>query len=726
MEIRTRFKKGTEQYNELIDWIESVELLKRMLDPNRKSAKDMPKDKQGKIIVDISRPHILANTDYFRKAAIKFKKYGYYTDAFPSTDPQSPFKKFWDEEKRRCREGYIRKSDGEWITGYHYFYLNYSPIMKTEIIGDTVQGGSIQADRIEGFPDFWDGDYLYFHYLDQAEKLGNYGSVLKTRGRGYSYKGGMKLARNYQLYGKSKSYALASDTEYLDTDGLLNKAWDNLSFNNKFLGFAKRLRLKDTMMEKKSGYKKPGDSTEYGFMSSIIGVTLKNAAGKARGKRGKLILWEEAGIFPNILISWRIAQKSLEDGNRVFGMMVAFGTGGEKGANFEGLQALFYKPHAYRVYAIENVFDRNIKGQVCGFFHPEYLNRADCYDKDGNSDVIKALEEVIENRLLIKYSATDSDDIAQAKAEEPITPQEAIMSTESSVFPVDELKNRLAEVVPTLETFTAPHYIGDLVWSGYDSAEFKPKFDKTPIREWPVKRLDTEGAIEIFEQPKLIDGKAHRGRYIGGADTVDDDYGTSYFYIGILDLFTDSIVAEWFGRYRKASSNFDLALKLAVYYNAEINYENKLKGMYSYFYKKGKIHYLADTPEILQDNDYIAKKEAYGNKKKGTPPTPAINAWGRRLQADWMLTYNSYYDDLNFKHIRSIGYMREAVSWNPDANFDRISGGNMLFIFREEKLKHIREGKSLEEKVEEEKVEDGFLNNKKFSIKEDFAEIELN
>jgi hypothetical protein len=423
-----------------------------------------------------------------------------------------------------------------------------------------------------------------------------------------------------------------------------------------------------------------------GFLSAITGVTLKNAPGKARGKRGMLILWEEAGIFPNLLKSWRIAQKSLEDGNRVFGMMIAFGTGGEKGSNFEGLKALFYKPENYRVKTLRNVYDMNVANQKCAFFFPEYLNRADCYDKNGNSDVVKALKEVIVRRLTIKYSGSSAEDTAQAKAEEPLTPQEAVMVTHGSEFPIEELKERLSEIAPVEHSFTASHYVGNLIWKGATMVEFRPVLTDTPIREWPVTRSDTQGLIEIAEMPKSVDNYIPFGRYIGGVDTVDDDYGTSMFAISIMDLYTDKVVAWWIGRFRKADDNFNQALKMAVFYNAQLNYENKLKGFYGYM-SKSMLHYLCDTPEILQDLDYMAKKEHYGNKKKGTPPTPAINRWGRTLQADWLLSKNEYSEQLNYKTEKDIGYIRECISWHLDGNFDRVSARIMLFIMREDKRK---------------------------------------
>ena len=66
----------------------------------------------------------ILNTSKFRQAAIKFQKTGKYCDYPVNT---AEFLKYWDEEKRRCLEGYVA-DDGDYITGYNYFYLNYCPI----------------------------------------------------------------------------------------------------------------------------------------------------------------------------------------------------------------------------------------------------------------------------------------------------------------------------------------------------------------------------------------------------------------------------------------------------------------------------------------------------------------------------------------------------------------------------------------------------------------------
>lgn len=70
----------------------------------------------------------ILNSDKFRQAAIFFKEHGTYTLAPRGT---TDYIQYWEQETDRCLNGYVAP-DGDAITGYHYFYLNYSPIMKLE------------------------------------------------------------------------------------------------------------------------------------------------------------------------------------------------------------------------------------------------------------------------------------------------------------------------------------------------------------------------------------------------------------------------------------------------------------------------------------------------------------------------------------------------------------------------------------------------------------------
>lgn len=277
------------------------------------------------------------NSDKFRQAAIFFKEHGAYTLAPPGT---TDYIKYWDEETNRCLYGYVAP-DGDAISGYNYFYLNYSPIMKLSEVEYTDRYGNkrTRRERILEFPNFWDYDYYYFNAIEEAETEGKHLVVLKSRQRGYSFKGASMLVRNYELIPGSKSFAVASEQKFLIGDGLLTKAWQIMDFIDKHTAWSKQ-RLTSTRMERVSGFKitdEFGKQTEQGYLSSITGITLKNDPERLRGTRGKLVLFEEGGKFPNLETAWRVEQPAVEtDDGVAFGLLIAFGTGGTEGCVMAG------------------------------------------------------------------------------------------------------------------------------------------------------------------------------------------------------------------------------------------------------------------------------------------------------------------------------------------------------------------------------------------------------
>lgn len=283
------------------------------------------------------------NSDKFRQAAIFFKEHGAYTLAPPGT---TDYIKYWDEETNRCLYGYVAP-DGDAISGYNYFYLNYSPIMKLSEVEYTDRYGNkrTRRERILEFPNFWDYDYYYFNAIEEAETEGKHLVVLKSRQRGYSFKGASMLVRNYELIPGSKSFAVASEQKFLIGDGLLTKAWQIMDFIDKNTAWSKQ-RLTSTRMERVSGFKitdEFGKQTEQGYLSSITGITLKNDPERLRGTRGKLVLFEEGGKFPNLETAWRVEQPAVEtDDGVAFGLLIAFGTGGTEGCVMAGSKVYSY------------------------------------------------------------------------------------------------------------------------------------------------------------------------------------------------------------------------------------------------------------------------------------------------------------------------------------------------------------------------------------------------
>lgn len=77
--------------DQLLEYINTVPYLTRLISKDRKRAKDLDRDNQGRIIVDIANPHILEDMDYFRETAIHFQKHGTYTLLRPNSNPTSEY-----------------------------------------------------------------------------------------------------------------------------------------------------------------------------------------------------------------------------------------------------------------------------------------------------------------------------------------------------------------------------------------------------------------------------------------------------------------------------------------------------------------------------------------------------------------------------------------------------------------------------------------------------------
>lgn len=635
----------------------------------------------------------LHDTDKFRQAAIFFQQHGCYTLAPRGT---TDYNKYWEQETDRCINGYTAP-DGEGITGYNYFYLNYSPIMRLKEEEYTDREGNLRKrrQRILEFPSFWDYDYYYFCAIEQAELEGKHMAVLKCRQRGYSFKGGSMLVRNYMLIPGSKNFAIASEQKFLIGDGLLTKAWQIMDFLDKHTAWAKQ-RLVSTRMERTSGYKitdEFGKQTEQGYLSSITGITLKNDPERVRGTRAKLVLWEEGGKFPSLLDAWRIEQPSVEtDDGKAFGLMIAFGTGGTEGASFEGLKELFYNPKSYNVLSFPNIWDEGRENTECAFFVPAYSNLESFdddgnqvyMDKDGNSYKEKAIQNLIDQRNKVKDGGASQQSIDRFISERPIRPADAVLELGKNIFPRKLLMDQLTRIRTNKKLQSMKHIV-DLEWDGNGQvkATEKPSGD---ITNYPLKKGDKpHGSVVIWEYPVK---DPPLGLYIGGCDPYDHDdsftnsLGSTFIFKRVRagEAWTDVIVAEYSGRPDTAEEYYENVRKLLTFYNARLLFENERKGIYPYFTNKHCDYLLADQPDKIISEVF---KDSKVQRRKGCHMTKQIRAYGEGLILEWLL------DEFeeghpNVERVYSEPLIEELIENDGVRNVDRVIALCMVMIYREE------------------------------------------
>lgn len=638
------------------------------------------------------------DTKRFSPAANYYQEHGKYTDLVPGTEA---WKQFWREERRRCLEGY--EVDGVKITGYHYHYLNYFRIDRAV---EVTQGGRTFKKRTYDFPDFYDGDYDFFWLCDIARKgisreeyekleLGidihhddlvgeKQLVVLKARRKGYSYKCASMLCRNYYHLKRSKNFVFAFDKKYLEGDGIYQKAIDGMSFIDSETPFAQpRLVDRPAQMFIKSGYKinVNGADIDQGFQSMIQGISLKDNPDGARGRAGELILFEEMGKFPGLKKAWDVTHHTVKEGKDSLGLMIAFGTGGTEGADFQGAKELFYKPYSNDCIRVNNQWDKGANGTWCGYFVPIYKNLRGFIDKHGNSEEDKARQYEEEQRKKKKQDS-GTDTYSQYVAETPFMPREAILTFDINLLPTQEIAEQIANV----EAHKRYNFgtTGKLVETP-EGIKFKFDMDAKPVYKFPHnKKDDVEGCVVIYESPQRVGEDIPDGMYIAVHDPYAQDTTTEYssFSLGATYIIkrtnkfsttmNNCIVASYVGRPKSRDAYNRQMFMLAEYYNAKIGFENDRGDVIGYAKRTKKLHMLE------REFSFMDKKELQGKTKRsyGMNMTPKRKEEGEIYLREWLLTPVEVYEDgtkkLVLHTIVDPALLEELLNYNKKGNFDRV------------------------------------------------------
>jgi hypothetical protein len=646
----------------------------------------------------------------FRESAIFFEKNGRYNDG--GIKDTLDYTNFWKREEKRCIEGLT--VDGIRISGYHYFYLNYCPIeQKRAVTSNKDKTVKTAAESFTNFPKFWDLDWMYFTALDIAEygiegetleeKIENYNKLpleldlildmdnlsggkhllwLKFRGCGASWKGASMPTRNFFFLRKSKSYMYADSTEYLLKDGVFNKFLQYKSFINTHTPFFKYSDVKNDLSEMHvRASHKDNFGNERGYMSEVMAVSVAGKPDKVRGKRGKLVLFEEFGTFNKGGDVFSVTRSSLEELNLVFGTAVLYGTAGIDGKSFETMERMFFAPRVFGFLRFNNVLDDDMIGTECAFFTPADLNVANV-DSEGNSDRVTNRIFIEKQRAEILRSS-DPLDAAKAKMEHPLKPSEALLRVTNSILPKAELLTHKTQLVASgnLHNLAVYGFLEDTK----DGVKFKPTEDARPVLKYPHDlREDNQGCISLWEAPyRTENGSIPDNLYVVCVDpymhdsSQGDSLGAAYVIKNINNFSRpdDMIVASFVGRPVSMDLFHKHIRQLSEYYNAKIGYENNAgQGLLSYFKNNKKLHLLAPEFE-LGYNENIPKssvKRGFGMHIDGARKKLGISYLADWLVKQWMTTEDGEIL-YNYHKINDIGLLDELIKYQDDRNLDRIS-----------------------------------------------------
>ena len=508
-----------------------------------------------------------------------------------------------------------------------------------------------------------------------------------------SYKGGSMLCRNFFLIPESKSYVYASNKQYLTDDGILTKAWDYMDFIDENTAWGKKRQAVNTSMRRRASMivtDNFGNKIEVGYKSEIIGVSLKDNPDAVRGKAGMLILWEEAGTFPELKAAWQIARPSVEQDGVAFGLMIMFGTGGDEGPAVMTLREAFYNPKSYNCIGFENIWDDGIQSKECGFFIPQHTNldirdengKRLYMDEDGNTLHDKARQFILNLREEELKEATSSQQIDRYVAEHSESPAEAFTELSGNIFPKKELQKQLARIRTNTklqnhkQVGTLTLVNGEIIWNVQKTGD---------ITEFPLpKNSDPTGKIVIWEHPVK---DAPFGLYIAGIDPYDHDQsgtnslGSCFIYKRFQDFesYSDIIVAEYTGRPKTAEEFYENVRKLLIYYNAKAMVENQNTGLFTYFNNKHCSHLLADQPDVIKD---IVNNSTV-NRRKGCHMIREIKLWGEGKIKEWLEELRDQ-KQLGLNTVLSEPFLEELIQYNDKGNFDRVMAFMQVMVYREQ------------------------------------------
>lgn len=645
------------------------------------------------------------NAAEFEAEARKFMRTGSYTNA-----PKGTFahREYWNEQTRRCREGY--EVGGVRITGEHYFYLNFSQIKAT------IKEGGVKRTRLT-FPRFLDVDYYFFHEKEKARQNDQGLIVAKSRRKGFSFKNAALCAYNFVFLRDSTSIIGAYLDEY--SQATMYMALDVLNFINKHTAWSKR-RNPDRKDHVKARFKESVDGKEVwmGYNSEIYTLTFKDNFSAAIGKKAELFLFEEAGKWPNLIQSYMVTAPVFRDGTEMIGIPIIFGTGGDMDGGSNDFSEMFYNPEKYWLRPFVNEWDEGATNTSCGLFIDDmwykpgkvHIKKEDIKDKEdkypkimkhfmdtdkdedtfvmvdenGNSNR-EAAEFWLDNEREVMKTSDSKTTWEKYITQYPKTPQEAFLQVAGNIFPTIELQRHLSKI-ETLKRQAPLGQTGDLFWEnskdGKQKVKWSPNPNKRPVAKFPIKdNDDKEGCIVIWEHPyKDHANNIPFGLYIAGTDPYDQDssttasLGSTFIYKTFQDFDNtyNIIVAEYTGRPETAKEYYENIRKLLEYYNAQTLYENNLRGLKIYFEQKKCLHLLKQQPTILKDIVPNSKTQ----RGYGIHMSDPIKTQGEIYIRDWLLEERGQNDKgetvRNLDSVYSIPLLQELISYNKKGNFDRV------------------------------------------------------
>ncbi len=621
------------------------------------------------------------NPDWFTEARDTYNRTGHYTQF---RNGSKAFRDFWIEQFKRCKYGLT--VNGYTVTGDHYFFLNFYRLK--DLVNVSEAGGG----RKEIFPNFLEGQYEWFHYLKLARKLRLNACMMKARGAGYSEIEAAILANSYNSIRGSINVACAFASTQLDK--LLEKVWANLSFLNDCTdgGFFKSRQAADSQYLKRASQYKMinGQKVETGWMSQIQGIVV-DKPGKLRGDRTDVLMFEEVGLWPQFTKAYTQADALVGQIGYQWGLRLLGGTGGESGAQMEGLRKIYYDPTTYGVLPYKHNFTQTGEYTISAFFLPAFrtIKETSLLDHRGWISDEEGKKYFDRTRAI---KASDPQELVTYCAEYCYNAEEGFSLEGDNKFNKVNIAEQLTQIralkqAPPIERGYIEYLYRNNDHSTQNITGFKwipNQNSKLQILEHPLWTLppkkDEKGNI-IWSPPT----EKIRNLYVIGIDGIDigsnqtsemtkdpSDFCLTV-YKRAYGIEEPQFVALYKDRPNDVRECYKIAIKIAQYYNAVINIEATRQGIIPYARERKLLNLFMKRPRAT-----LTDATRNTNKQYGTPATPAI--------IDHQTDLIAYYID-DYCHLIWFDEMLDEFNRYTDENkrkFDIVASAAMALLADEE------------------------------------------
>lgn len=594
---------------------------------------------------------------WFTEVRETFLRTGRYCSYLPRS---KRWDAFWKEQYTRCKYGMT--SHGYTITGDNYFFLNFYQLPVVDMDKASGEGTN------ESFPVFFASQYMFFHYLQMCRVLHKNAALMKARSIGFSEINASLAARLYTTIKRSRTMITCFKDTYLN--GTFSKLDHALTFiNTNADGFFKP-RLTDKALEKKSGYqvKIDGQFTDFGWRSVVIGINGSKPS-NIRGDRVDLLIYDEAGSWPDLTTAVVQGQELCEVQGVPRGIMLFGGTGGDFGPPLEGLKKIYYNPKAFKILPFRHKWTQDGTTIESGFFLPYFLQslNPEYMDSRGvcnQTEYKKLLQEERNNLLAVP------EDYLKKCAERCWNAEEAFTLEGQNKFNKMKIADQLAKIRlhkigprPQVGTINYTYKSNKHSLENIDGFRWLLNSGKVQILEHPVwsdlykeqiekqKKEAEEQGID-FEAPVYTEMNdlyvaGIDGIDIGAAQTSKETRDPSDFCIVIkrraFGLNEPQYVAMYKDRPQNIREAYKIAMCMCRYYNCRINIEATRVGMITWARENKCLQYFMKRPRAtLTDIKYGTTKQY------GTPATKTIIEQQTDLIADYVEDYghNIWFEDM--------------------------------------------------------------------------------